>query len=157
MIMRRINIFTAGVRKRGFKGTAYGIVIEQDQELKNISSKIDQLDNYQAELEGVLYILSEYVDKALNTETVIPPIDLYTDSEIVAASLIAGLKLWKTNGYITGHGSDVKHKELYQQIDLKLDALDVRVHHPEDYNSKSNKQKGLKSRAVKIAMEKLQE
>lgn len=58
---------------------------------------------------------------------------IYTESQFVASG-IGWMAGWKENGWKTAKGKEVKHKELWQQLDGLLQGHEVHIHCQEQHS-----------------------
>ncbi len=95
----------------------YGAVLMFGDHVKTIRWWATDTTNNRMELKAVIHWLDEL--KKYNI-----PVYMYVDSKYVKDGITKYIDKWKQNGWKTSSNNDVKNKDLWQQLDKKVDKID---------------------------------
>ena len=103
-----INIYTDGACSGNPGPGGWGIYIDNDGAIKEISGSEENTTNNRMELKAVIEALKYFTSKT--------NLKLHTDSKYVMDGSSKWIENWKKNGWKTANGADVKNKELWVKM-----------------------------------------
>ena len=113
---RKINIYTDG-GSRGNPGIgAWGVFIDDDEEIR-ISGFEEKTTNNRMELTAAIKGL-EFVNQEVN-------IVLHTDSKYVMDGITKWIDNWKKNGWKTASRKPVKNADLWMKLDSLVSSRNI--------------------------------
>ena len=128
-----IKIYTDGscLNNPGNGGWA-AIIIKKD-EITEISGNEKNTTNNRMELLAPISALNKIKDEL--------DIEIYTDSKYVKQGITEWINNWKTNGWKTSRKEGVKNKDLWTQLDILNNSLNiqwkwVKAHAGDEFNEK---------------------
>jgi len=116
-----ITIFTDGAAKGNPGPGGYGAVLLLGDKVLEIGKGKEPTTNNEMELRAVVEALKQVPNGS-------EKIDLYTDSKYVVEGATGWTFGWMKNGWKTKTGSDVLHKELWQELIEVLKKVKVEWH-----------------------------
>lgn len=100
----------------------YGVVIEVDEELREMSGGFRLTTNNRMEMMAALVALETLRGCG-------KPIDLYSDSSYLVNGIVKGwARKWRNNGWRKADGGPVQNVDLWQRLLLLAEPLDVHFH-----------------------------
>jgi|TARA_B110000967_G_scaffold205255_1_gene249420 ribonuclease HI len=106
-----INIYTDGACSGNPGPGGWGVYIDNNGEIVELSGNESETTNNRMELQAIIEALSYFSD--------ISKINLFTDSKYVIDGANSWMVNWKKNGWQTAQKKPVKNKDLW----IKLDTL----------------------------------
>lgn len=106
-----INIYTDGACSGNPGPGGWGVYIDNNGEIIELSGNESETTNNRMELQAIIEALSYFSD--------ISKINLFTDSKYVIDGANSWMVNWKKNGWQTAQKKPVKNKDLW----IKLDTL----------------------------------
>lgn len=119
--MKKAIIFTDGAAKGNPGPGGYGAVLSLSDSVLEIGVRKDLTTNNEMELMAVVEALKQVPDEIKNVE-------IYTDSKYVVEGATAWTFGWSKNGWKTKTGSDVLHRELWQELTDLLKKISIVWH-----------------------------
>lgn len=120
-----ITIYTDGSCVNNGSPFAFGgwaAVLEYPQEQRRISGRVEPTTSSRMELTAILEGLH-----AIRSDWSGYPVTLFTDSQYAANGCTQWRHGWKKRGWKTAQGKPVANLDLWEQLDILLDALPVDV------------------------------
>ncbi|MGY9025449.1 MAG: ribonuclease HI [Candidatus Pelagibacterales bacterium] len=108
---KNINIYTDGACSGNPGPGGWGVYIDNNGEIVELSGNESETTNNRMELQAIIEALSYFSD--------ISKINLFTDSKYVIDGANSWMVNWKKNGWQTAQKKPVKNKDLW----IKLDTL----------------------------------
>ncbi len=108
---KNINIYTDGACSGNPGPGGWGVYIDNNGEIIELSGNESETTNNRMELQAIIEALSYFSD--------ISKINLFTDSKYVIDGANSWMVNWKKNGWQTAQKKPVKNKDLW----IKLDTL----------------------------------
>ena len=108
---KNINIYTDGACSGNPGPGGWGVYIDNNGEIIELSGNESETTNNRMELQAIIEALSYFSD--------ISKINLFTDSKYVIDAANSWMVNWKKNGWQTAQKKPVKNKDLW----IKLDTL----------------------------------
>ena len=108
---KNINIYTEGACAGNPGPGGWGVYIDNNGEIIELSGNESETTNNRMELQAIIEALSYFSD--------ISKINLFTDSKYVIDGANSWMVNWKKNGWQTAQKKPVKNKDLW----IKLDTL----------------------------------
>jgi ribonuclease HI len=104
-----INIYTDGACSGNPGPGGWGVYIDNDGEIKEISGSEDNTTNNRMELKAVIEALKYFTSKT--------NLKLHTDSKYVMDGSSKWIENWKKNGWKTAQKKAVKNQDLWIELD----------------------------------------
>lgn len=104
-----INIYTDGACSGNPGPGGWGVYIDNDGEIKEISGSEDSTTNNRMELKAVIEALKHFTSKT--------NLKLHTDSKYVMDGSSKWIENWKKNGWKTAQKKAVKNQDLWIELD----------------------------------------
>lgn len=107
--MKKVSIWTDGACKGNPGVGGWGVVLKCGRHVKEIYGGVKHSTSPRMELKAVIEafkVLTERCD-----------IQVYTDSTYVQKGMEGWLKAWKSRGWKTNRGNDVKNVDLWKELD----------------------------------------
>lgn len=113
----RISIYTDGSCSENPGPGGWCVVLNTEDECKTFSGGESNTTNNRMELTAVI----EAVKWAMSLNVLTNEFVIYSDSAYVINSINKGwLDRWKTNGWKTKQGHDIKNRDLWEELDDKM-------------------------------------
>ena len=129
--LKRIEIFTDGSCLGNPGPGGWAALLSYQGKRKMISGSMKESTNNQMELSAVI--------KALQHLKAACAVEIYTDSKYVMDGAKVWMANWKKNNWLTAKKKPVKNVELWQQLDVEMQAHQINWHwvkghsgHPEN-------------------------
>ena len=106
-----------GNNNKGKNHGGWGVYLEYNGRTLELHGGESSTTNNRMEIQAVIEGI-----KALTTVHI--PVDIYTDSAYVLHGITDWIKGWKENNWKTAKGSDVKNKDLWEELDELVSKLD---------------------------------
>lgn len=119
--MKTVTIFTDGAAKGNPGPGGYGVVMLDGDMVTELGEGKEVTTNNEMELRAVVAAL-----RALSAE--VKSVAIYTDSKYVVEGASGWVFGWMKNGWKTKAGSDVLHKEVWQELVKLLSRVKVEWH-----------------------------
>ena len=128
-----IKIYTDGSCLKNPGNGGWAAIICTDNEVKKISGSEKDTTNNRMELMATINALKE-----VNSEDLI---EIYTDSKYVKNGITDWIHNWIKNNWKTSNKEDVKNKDLWTQLDILNNSLNiqwkwVKAHAGDEFNEK---------------------
>ena len=121
MAMNQITIFTDGASRGNPGPGGWGLVAILPNEVIELGDANPNTTNNEMELLAILAALQLAAPYNLNSK-------IYTDSAFVVNGVRDWLPKWRDNSWLRKKNEEIKHLELWQEIDLSLNSK-ISLHH----------------------------
>lgn len=134
--MKRVNIYTYSTAKNPKSAKtqceAVGYVLEYQTAKGAVTLDKTEVIHNMTHYESELYVLK----LALSRINTMCDLDIYTESDYVAAGFNRWLEMWKSNGWQTKAGKEVSNKNLWQGLDQTVQQYGHRLtFHTKEHHS----------------------
>ena len=112
-----IKIYTDGSCLNNPGNGGWAAIIIKNDEITEISGNEKNTTNNRMELLAPISALNKIRDEL--------DIEIYTDSKYVKQGITEWIYNWKSNGWKTSKKEDVKNKDLWTQLDILNNSLNI--------------------------------
>ena len=117
--MKPTRIFTDGAAKGNPGPGGFGAIVREGGRVQELGGRVSHTTNNEMELRAV-------VESLRSLEHIHASVELYTDSKYVAEGAARWIFGWIKNGWKTKTGSDVRNKELWEQLAELLPGTQIK-------------------------------